>query len=54
MDFVSDQLFDGRRFRVFMPDKFYLMPEPTHGGGDHNNNNCGFGHKVKLAYYWNQ
>jgi hypothetical protein len=29
----------------FMPDKFHLMPEPTH---------CGFGHKVKLAPYWNQ
>jgi hypothetical protein len=31
----------------FMPDKFHLMPDPTH-------TECGFGHKVKSAYYWNQ
>jgi len=31
----------------FMPDKFHLMPDPTH-------TECGFGHKVKFAYYWNQ
>src|SRR5688572_26327595 len=31
----------------FMPDKFHLKPEPTHVV-------CGFRHKVKLGYYWNQ
>jgi len=32
----------------YMPDKFHLMPDPT------DDDDCGFGHKVKLAPYWNQ
>ena len=29
----------------FVPDKFHFMPDKAQ---------CGFGHNVKLADYWNQ
>src|SRR5688572_10665065 len=37
-----------------MTDKFHFMPDKFHFNAGTHKKICGFGHKVKLAPYWNQ